>query len=91
MANASSEFTITYDNGTEHHARVTMSDMCAAEARLARDGLSMEAAKTTGILRAVYHRLRKNGDVAEPFEAWLDHVTDFETPDSEEAEGDFMD
>lgn len=83
---ASNVFTVTYADGKEITTRITMGDMCAAEQALAREGLTMDDAKITGMMRAVYHRLRKDDVEDEPFETWADRIVGFDVPDDEETQ-----
>lgn len=87
------EITVKYDNGTTQQAQLAMSDICYAETKLARDGISFDAASKTGMMHAIYHRLRKGGQVAEPFDNWLDRVDEIDAPepDGEEDASSFTD
>lgn len=79
------EFTVIYEGGREQQVAVTMGDLSYAEIRLAKDGIEFRDAQLTGSIYAIYHRLRRNGDVAEPFENWMERIDKIDAPEQDKS------
>ena len=75
------KFTITYTDGHEDEAALTMRAMCKAEQMLAHEGMNATTDTINATMRAIYVSLRIAGKTSDPFETWLDSVDDFNPVD----------
>lgn len=81
------KFTVTYTDGHEDTAALTMRAMCKAEQILAHEGMNASTDTINATMRAIYVSLRMAGKTADPFETWLDNVDDFNPIDTEAEAG----
>lgn len=75
------KFTVTYTDGHEDEAALTMRAMCKAEQMLAHEGMNATTDTINATMRAIYVSLRIAGKTSDPFETWLDSVDDFNPVD----------
>ena len=75
------KFTVTYTDGNEDEAALTMRAMCKAEQMLAHEGMNATTDTINATMRAIYVSLRIAGKTNDPFETWLDSVDDFNPVD----------
>lgn len=75
------KFTVTYTDGHEDEAALTMRAMCKAEQMLAHEGMNATTDTINATMRAIYVSLRIAGKTNDPFETWLDSVDDFNPVD----------
>ena len=75
------KFTITYTDGHEDEAALTMRAMCKAEQMLAHEGMNATTDTINATMRAIYVSLRIAGKTTDPYETWLDSVDDFNPVD----------
>lgn len=75
------KFTVTYTDGHEDEAALTMRAMCKAEQMLAHEGMNATTDTINATMRAIYVSLRIAGKTTDPYETWLDSVDDFNPVD----------
>ena len=83
------EISINYTNGSTQRLTPTMAALAKAEIHLAKEGLALQDASINGMLYAAYATLRAAGDVAMPYERWVDTIEsigDPGDPDDDEAD-----
>ena len=80
------EISINYTNGTETRITPTMAALAKAELHLAKEGLALQDASLNGMLYAAYATLRASGDVAMPYDRWIETVESIGDPDDGEAD-----
>lgn len=85
------KFTVTYTDGHEDEAALTMRAMCKAEQMLAHEGMNATTDTINATMRAIYVSLRIAGKTSDPFETWLDSVDDFNPVGDESADVDPLD
>ena len=82
------KFTITYTDGHEDEAALTMRAMCKAEEVMAKEGMVASRDSINATMHAIYADLRTNGKTSDPFETWLDAVDDIEPVEGEAGDAD---
>lgn len=82
------KFTITYTDGHEDEAALTMRAMCKAEEVMAKEGMVASRDSINATMHAVYADLRTKGKTSDPFETWLDAVDDIEPVEDEAGDAD---
>ena len=82
------KFTITYTDGHEDEAALTMRAMCKAEEVMAKEGMVASRDSINATMHAVYADLRAQGKTGDPFETWLDAVDDIEPVEDEAGDAD---
>lgn len=82
------KFTITYTDGHEDEAALTMRAMCKAEEVMAKEGMIASRDSINATMHAVYADLRAKGKTSDPFETWLDAVDDIEPVEDEAGDAD---
>lgn len=75
------EISINYTNGSTQRLTPTMAALAKAEIHLAKEGLALQDASINGMLYAAYATLRATGDVAMPYERWVDTIESIGDPD----------
>lgn len=68
------EISINYTNGSTQRLTPTMAALAKAEIHLAKEGLALQDASINGMLYAAYATLRAAGDVAMPYERWMETI-----------------
>lgn len=82
------KFTITYTDGHEDEAALTMRAMCKAEEVMAKEGMVASRDSINATMHAIYADLRTKGKTSDPFEPWLDAVDDIEPVEGEAGDAD---
>ena len=82
------KFTITYTDGHEDEAALTMRAMCKAEEVMAKEGMGASRDSINATMHAIYADLRTQGKTSDPFETWLDAVDDIEPVEDEAGDAD---
>lgn len=82
------KFTITYTDGHEDEAALTMRAMCKAEEVMAKEGMVASRDSINATMHAIYADLRTQGKTSDPFETWLDAVDDIEPVEGEAGDAD---
>lgn len=82
------KFTITYTDGHEDEAALTMRAMCKAEEVMAKEGMVASRDSINATMHAIYADLRTKGKTSDPFETWLDAVDDIEPVEDEAGDAD---
>lgn len=82
------KFTITYTDGHEDEAALTMRAMCKAEEVMAKEGMVASRDSINATMHAIYADLRAQGKTSDPFETWLDAVDDIEPVEDEAGDAD---
>lgn len=82
------KFTITYTDGHEDEAALTMRAMCKAEEVMAKEGMVASRDSINATMHAIYADLRTQGKTSDPFETWLDAVDDIEPVEDEAGDAD---
>lgn len=80
------EISINYTNGSTQRLTPTMAALAKAEIHLAKEGLALQDASINGMLYAAYATLRAAGDVAMPYERWVDTIESIGDPGDGEAD-----
>ncbi|MEE1159863.1 MAG: hypothetical protein UHS51_10620 [Atopobiaceae bacterium] len=80
------EISINYTNGSTQRLTPTMAALAKAEIHLAKEGLALQDASINGMLYAAYATLRAAGDVAMPYERWVETIESIGGPDDGEAD-----
>lgn len=80
------EISINYTNGSTQRLTPTMAALAKAEIHLAKEGLALQDASINGMLYAAYATLRAAGDVAMPYERWMETIESIGDPDDGEAD-----
>lgn len=81
------EISINYTNGDETRITPTMASLAKAELHLAKEGLALQDATLNGMLYSAYATLRASGDVAMPYDRWVETVESIGDPADEADEG----
>lgn len=82
------KFTITYTDGHEDEAALTMRAMCKAEEVMAEVGMVASRDSINATMHAIYADLRTKGKTSDQFETWLDAVDDIEPVEDEAGDAD---
>lgn len=82
------KFTITYADGRDDEAALTMRAMCKAEEVMAKEGMVASRDSINATMHAIYADLRTKGKTSDPFETWLDAVDDIEPVEDEAGDAD---
>lgn len=80
------EISINYTNGSTQRITPTVAALSKAELHLAKEGLALQDASFTAMMFAAYATLRASGDVAMPYERWVDTIESIGDPDDGEAD-----
>lgn len=82
------KFTITYTDGHEDEAALTMRAMCKAEEVMAKEGMVASRDSINATMHAIYADLRTKGKTSDPFETWIADVDDIEPVEDEAGDTD---
>ena len=82
------KFTITYTDGHEDEAALTMRAVCKAEEVMAKEGMVASRDSINATMHAIYADLRTKGKTSDPFETWLDAVAAIEPVEDEAGDAD---